>query len=60
MEAREASEIAQVKEPKSKSRTVLWIVAGALVAGGLGAGGWALYQASRTSNSATVTATWSH
>jgi hypothetical protein len=61
MEAREASEFAQAKEaPKTKSHTVLWIVAGVLVAGGLGAGGYALYQGSRTSNSATVTASWSH
>jgi hypothetical protein len=60
MEAREASEIAQAKEPvKTKSHTVLWIVAGVLLAGGLGAGGYALYQGSRTANSATVTASWS-
>ncbi len=61
MEAREASEFAQVKEPpKTKSHTVLWVVAGVLLAGGLGAGGYALYQGSRTANSATVTASWSH
>ena len=61
MEAREASEFAQVKEPpKTKSHTALWVVAGVLLASGLGAGGYALYQGSRTANSATVTASWSH
>ena len=61
MEAREASEVAQVREQKpSKSHTALWIVAGVLVAGGLGTGGYFLYQRSRSASSATVSASWSH
>ena len=59
MEAREASEVAQAREQKpSKSHAALWIVAGVLVAGGLGTGGYFLYQGSRSASSATVSASW--
>jgi hypothetical protein len=37
-----------------RSHRVLWIVAGAVLAGGLGAGGYLLYQASRSPSSATI------
>jgi hypothetical protein len=37
-----------------KGSRALWIVAGALLAGGLGAGGYLLYQSSRSPSSATI------
>jgi hypothetical protein len=47
-------------KPAAKNHTVLWIIAGVAVAGALGAGGYFLWQGSRTPSSATINATWSH
>lgn len=47
-------------EPEKKHHTALWIAAGVLVAGGLAAGGYFLYEAGRTPTTATVTTTWGH
>ncbi|MBS2021149.1 MAG: hypothetical protein JST92_01975 [Deltaproteobacteria bacterium] len=65
IEALEANQVATVHEEPTlqaskKNHAALWIVAGVLVAGGLGVGGYFLYENSRTAQSATVTATWSH
>ncbi|HUJ26680.1 MAG TPA: hypothetical protein VLW85_11725 [Myxococcales bacterium] len=51
---------ARAVEPEKKHRTLLWIAAGVLVAGGLATGGYFLYEAGRTPTTATVTTTWGH
>jgi hypothetical protein len=61
LEALEPDAIKTVREPPaSKSHTLLWVVVGALVAGGLATGGYFLYQSTRSPESATVTTTWTH
>lgn len=63
MEALEANQVATVREQPAaavrRNHTALWIVAGALVAGGLGVGGYLLYEHSRSPTSATLSASWS-
>ena len=59
--ALEPDAIKTVREPEPpKNHTLLWIVAGAVVAGGLAAGGYFLYENGRTPTTATVTTTWDH
>ncbi len=63
IEAVEPGAVAVVHEdarPAPKNHTVLWIVAGTLLAGALGAGGYLLWQNSRTPSTATINATWTH
>ena len=63
IEAVEPGAVAMIREqPQAapKNHTVLWIVAGGLLAGALGAGGYLLWQNSRTASTATINATWTH
>jgi hypothetical protein len=51
----EGKEVAVVREDAAgRGSRALWIVAGALLAGGLGAGGYLLYQGSRSPTTATI------
>ena len=59
--ALEPDAVKTVREPPPKANhTVLWIVAGALLAAGLAAGGISLYENGRSPTTATVTTTWGH
>ena len=61
IEAREANEIATVREqPARKNHAALWIVAGVLVAGAAGVGGVVLYESSRSATTSNVSLSWSH
>ncbi len=61
IEAREANEIATVREPPAKkNHAALWIVAGVLVAGAAAAGGVILYESSRSATTSNVSLSWSH
>lgn len=61
LEALEPEAIKSVREPAQKNNHALfWIITGALVVGGLAAGGVYLYENGRTPSSATVSATWAH
>jgi hypothetical protein len=60
VEAREASEIATVRERPAGGHTLLWVVGGVLLAGALGAGGLLLYNGSRSASSSTVSVSWGH
>ena len=61
LQALEPEQVKTVREePPRKSHTALWIAAGVIVAGGLAAGGFLLYEAGRTPTTATVTTTWGH
>jgi hypothetical protein len=60
--ALEPDAIKTVREPpaEKKNHALLWVLAGALLLGGLAAGGYYLYQSGQSPTSSTVTATWSH
>jgi tetratricopeptide (TPR) repeat protein len=45
---------------EKKNHTLLWVLAGTLLLGGLAAGGYYLYASGQTPTSSTVTATWNH
>jgi hypothetical protein len=60
--ALEPDAIKTVHEPpaEKKNHALLWVLAGALLLGGLAAGGYYLYESGQTPTSGTVTATWAH
>ena len=62
MEALEPERVKTIREapPEPRHHTALWIVAGVLVAGGLAAGGYFLYQSNQTPSTSTVNAQWPH
>jgi hypothetical protein len=61
LQALEPDAIKNVREaPPKQSHTALWIVAGVVVAGVAGVGGYFLWQSMQTPTTANVNATWSH
>ena len=60
--ALEPDAIKTIREPpaEKKNHTLLWVLAGALLVGGLAAGGYYLYESGQTPTTSTVTATWTH
>jgi hypothetical protein len=60
--ALEPDAIKTAREPpaEKKNHALLWVLAGALLLGGLAAGGYYLYESGQTPTSSTVTATWTH
>jgi len=61
LQALEPDAIKTVREaPPKQSHTALWILAGVVVAGVAGLGGYFLWQSMQTPTTANVNATWSH
>jgi hypothetical protein len=60
--ALEPGAVKTVREPpaEKKNHALLWVLAGAVLVGGLAAGGYYLYQQGQTPTTSTITATWGH